>query len=80
MTMEPFFELSAAHPLNSDDSCRGRLISVDQVGDAAVAIVAEDGCWSSVSFIDFLSLSCVDGTWKIVNKSFTQTGGTMPGG
>jgi len=53
---------------------------VQQVGDAALAIVAEDSCWGGVSFVDFLSLNCIDGIWKIVNKSFARTGGTMPGG
>ena len=61
MTMEPFFELSAQHPLDSAGTYRGRLVSVEQVGDAAVAIVSEDGCWGSVSFTDFLSLSRIDG-------------------
>ena len=80
MAMEPFFELSAAHPLDSDGSYRGRLISVQQFGDAAVAIVAEDGCWGAVSFVDLLSLNRIDGVWTIVNKTFAHTGGTMPGG
>jgi hypothetical protein len=80
MAMEPFFELSAAHPLDSDGSYRGRLISVQQFGDAAVAIVAEDGCWGAVSFVDLLSLNRIDGVWTIVNKTFAHTGGTMPVG
>jgi len=79
MAMEPFFELSAAHPLNSIGTYRGRLVSVQQIGDAAVAIVCEDGCWGSVSFVDIMSLSCIAGEWRIVNKTFAHTGGKMPG-
>ena len=78
MAMEPFFDLSAAHPLNSAGTYRGRLVSVQQIGDAAVAIVSEDGCWGTVSFVDIMSLSCIAGDWKIVSKTFAHTGGTMP--
>jgi hypothetical protein len=48
------------------------------MGDAAVAVVSEDRCWGSVSFVDILSLSRIAGDWKIVNKTFAHTGGTMP--
>ena len=77
MAMEPFFELSAAHPLNSAGTYRGRLACVRQTGDAAVAIVAEDGCWGSISFVDILSLSRIAGEWRIVNKTFAHTGAEM---
>jgi len=33
---------------------------------------------SVVSFVDFLSLARIDGTWKIVCKTFAHTGGKMP--
>jgi Putative lumazine-binding len=80
LAMEPFFELSAAHPLDSAGTYRGRLVSVQQFGHAAVAVVAEDGCWGGVSFIDILSLSSIEGIWLIVNKTFAHTGGVMPEG
>jgi hypothetical protein len=48
------------------------------VGDAAVATLAEEGCWGQVSFVDFFSLARFDSTWKIVNKTFAHTGGEMP--
>ena len=30
--------------------------------------------------IDYFSLGKVDGAWKIVNKTFTHTGGELPQG
>jgi hypothetical protein len=57
---------------------QARILSVTQVGDAATAMVAEDGYWGTVSFVDFLSLCRINGTWKIVNKTFAHTGGQPP--
>ena len=76
--IDDLIDLSVKAPLNSDGRYRGRLTQVVQVGDAAVATVAEDGCWGTVSFVDYLSLARIDGTWKIVNKTFSHTGGTPP--
>lgn len=56
----------------------GRVLSVTQAGDAAAAVVAEEGCWGSVSFIDFFTLARIDSNWKIVSKTFAHTGGQMP--
>jgi Putative lumazine-binding len=33
-----------------------------------------------LSFVDFFSLANIDGSWKIVNKTFAHTGGSMPTG
>jgi hypothetical protein len=71
-------DLSVEHPLDSDGSYRGRIGSITQVGDAALATIAEDGCWGGVSFVDFMSLARIDGVWKIVNKTFAHTGGKPP--
>jgi len=38
-------------------------------------LVAEDGYWGYASFIDYLLLARIDGTWKIVCKLFAHTGG-----
>lgn len=57
---------------------RGRVLSVTQAGDAAAAVVAEEGCWGSVSFIDFFTLARIDSNWKIVGKTFAHMGGQMP--
>lgn len=57
---------------------RGRVLSVTQVGDAAAAVVAEEGCWGSVSFVDFFTLARIDSNWRIVSKTFAHTGGRPP--
>jgi hypothetical protein len=73
------FTMAADEPADADGTYRGRLIAVEQVGDAASAVVAEDGVWGhGIAFIDYFSLARIDGTWKIVNKTFAHTGGEMP--
>ena len=67
-----------ANPLDSDGSYKGRIISVDQTGEAAIATVEESGCWGNLSFVDYFTLAKIEGTWKIVNKVFAHTGGEMP--
>ncbi len=57
---------------------RGRITSIDQAGDAATATVVEDGFWGTMSFVTFLTLSRIDGRWRIVSKNFAHTGGEMP--
>jgi putative lumazine-binding protein len=70
-------ELSA-NPLDSNGEYRGRVVSIEQTGDAAVATVEESGCWGNLSFVDYFTLAKIDGVWKIVNKVFAHTGGEMP--
>jgi hypothetical protein len=71
-------ELCVSQPLDSDGSFEARIISIEQVGDAAAVTLEEDGCWGGVSFTDFFTLAKIDGTWKIVNKTFAHTGGELP--
>lgn len=78
IAIEPFFELAAKAPADVKGSYRGRIVSVSQVGDAAIATVAEDGFWGRVSFVDFFSLAKIDSRWRIVNKTFAHTGGEPP--
>jgi hypothetical protein len=73
------FALAESSPADTG-SYRSQIISVQQTGDAAVAVVAEDGYWGSVSFIDYLQLARIDGTWKIVSKLFAHTAGEPPEG
>jgi len=73
--MPTFFDDMAKEPLNSKGTYRARVISVQQFGPSAAVVLAEDGCWGGVSFVDILSLHKIDGQWKIVNKTFTHTGG-----
>jgi len=64
--------------LSVDVGFRG-LISAEQFGDAAIAVLAEDGCEGGISYVDIFTLSGFGEAWKIVSKTFTHTGGKMPG-
>jgi ketosteroid isomerase-like protein len=75
MPISQFFELAASKPLRTDDSFHAEIVHVEQAGDIACAIVKEDGAWGSVSFTDHFTLAEIDGEWKIVNKTFSHTGG-----
>ena len=73
--MPAFLSVLESKPLNSAGTYRAHIISVQQFGPSAEVVLAEDGCWGDISFVDLLSLSQIDGAWKIVNKTFTHTGG-----
>jgi Putative lumazine-binding len=78
---EPIDELIAlvdGKPVDVDGSFQARVVSVEQVGDAAFAVLEEDGFWGTVSFTDFFTLARIDGVWEIVNKTFAHTGGEPP--
>jgi hypothetical protein len=78
---EPIGELIAmvdGQPVDVDGSFQARVISVEQVGDAAFAVLEERGFWGTVSFTDFFTLAQIDSTWRIVNKTFAHTGGEPP--
>ena len=60
------------------ETLRARITSIIQAGDAASAAVVEDGFWETMSFVSFLTLSRIEGRWRIVNKNFAHTGGQMP--
>jgi hypothetical protein len=72
------FELVDSGPADVDGSYQVRVVSVEQVGDAAAATIVEEGTWGTVSFVDYFSLVRMDGTWKIVTKTFAHTGGEPP--
>jgi hypothetical protein len=71
-------EMAVAQPLDSDGSYTARITAVEQVGDAATARLEEDGCWGTLSFVDYFALAKIDGRWQIVNKTFAHTGGEPP--
>jgi hypothetical protein len=71
------FALAASSPADTGNY-HARILAVHQTGDAALATVAEEAYWGTVSFIDYLSLAKIGGTWKIVNKLFAHTGGEPP--
>jgi Putative lumazine-binding len=77
--IEELFELAESEPADTG-TYRSRILSVQQTGDAAVAVVAEEGYWGSLSFIDYFQLARIDGGWKIVCKLFAHTGGEPPEG
>ncbi|HLN17587.1 MAG TPA: nuclear transport factor 2 family protein [Acidimicrobiales bacterium] len=78
LPIEEFYTLAEKWPADADGTYTIRVLSVDQVQDAAVVVVAEEGVWGEVSIIDFFSLVRLKGEWKIVCKVFTHTSGTMP--
>ena len=80
MTIPQLAEMVAGQPLDSDGSFRARITSLEQEGDIARVRLEEDGCWGALSFVDYFTLAKVDGVWKIVNKTFTHTGGELPAG
>ena len=77
MPIAEFVELAAKEP-GDTGSHRARIRSVQQTGDAAVAEVAEEGYWGSLSFIDYFQLARIEGTWRVVSKLFAHTGGDVP--
>jgi hypothetical protein len=78
---EPIGELIAmvdGKPVDVDGSFQARVVSVEQIGDAAFVVLEEQGFWGTVSFTDFFTLVQIDGAWRIVNKTFAHTGGEPP--
>jgi hypothetical protein len=73
-------EMATSQPFDSAGSYKARITSVQQVDDAATAIVEEEGIWGSLSCVDFFALAKIDGSWKIVNKTFAQIAGEVPAG
>jgi hypothetical protein len=67
-------------PVDVDGSYQATITSVDQTEDVANVVLAEEGFWGTVSFLDFFALSRIDGAWSIVNKTFVHTGGEPPAG
>ena len=76
--IEEFFKLCEEHPLGQGGRYRSRIVSITRVGGAAMAMVAEDGCWGTASFVDFFTVTRIGGAWKITNKTFAYTGGKIP--
>ncbi len=77
--IEELFALAESAPADTG-TYRSRILSVQQTGDAAVGVVAEEGYWGTVSFIDHFQLARIEGVWKIVCKLFEHTGGEPPEG
>ena len=71
-----YIKLMAESP--GGETLRARITSIVQAGDAGTATVLEDGFWGTLSFVTFLTLSRIEGRWRIVNKNFAHTGGQLP--
>ena len=80
MPITSMIEMVAAQPMNAAGTYEAKITAVVSTGDAATATVEESGCWGAVSFVDYFLLSRMDGTWKILAKSFAHTDGEMPTG
>jgi len=80
MPITQMADMVSSQPLDSDGSFSARITDVEQDGDVARVRLEEDGCWGGISFVDYFSLAKIDGAWKIVNKTFTHTGGELPAG
>src|SRR4029079_5349384 len=78
MPIAKMIEIVTTQPLDATGDFAARITAVEQVGDAATVTLEEEGCWGNVSFVDYFALAKIDGTWKIVNKTFAHTGGEMP--
>ncbi len=71
------FAMVESQPADTDGSFRASIQVVAEEGDAALATVEEHGFWGTLSFVDYFSLTRIDGIWKIANKTFMQTAGTL---
>ena len=80
MPITEMIKMIEAKPADTDGSFQANVRSVEEEGDAAFVTLEEEGFWGALSFVDFFSLARIDGSWKIVNKTFAHTGGEMPAG
>lgn len=69
----------SGQPADVDGTFKATIVAIEEHGDVATATVEEENFWGSVCFTDLFSLACIDGSWKIVAKTFTHTGGAIPG-
>jgi len=76
--IEQMIAMVDGQPGDVDGSYNARITSIEQTDDVAAAVLAEEGFWGTLSFVDFFALARIDGAWKIVNKTFIHTGGEPP--
>jgi hypothetical protein len=80
MPISEMIKMIAAKPADIDGSFQANVRSVEEEGDAAIVTLEEEGFWGALSFVDFFSVARIDGSWRIVNKTFAHTGGSLPEG
>jgi hypothetical protein len=78
MPIAEMIKMLVAKPADTDGTFSATVRSSEVEGDAAIVVLEEEGFWGALSFVDFFSLAQVDGAWKIVNKTFAHTGGSLP--
>ena len=67
-TSEEYASRSSGKPAPDEDKRVRTVEMIDVTGDAAIAKVVLD--YPQVRFVDYMTLLKVDGTWRIINKSF----------
>jgi hypothetical protein len=50
LPIEEFFTLASGQPADVDGTHEARIVSIEQVGDAATAAIEETGFWGTLSF------------------------------
>jgi Putative lumazine-binding len=78
--IESFFDLWKEHPLGKNGGYRSRIVSISRVGNAAMVMVAEDGCWGSASFVDFFTVTRIERHWKIHQQNLRVHRRSNPAG
>jgi hypothetical protein len=78
MPITDMIKLIVDKPADVDGTFEATVRSVEEEGDVAVVTLEEQGFWGTLSFVDFFAVARIDGSWKIVNKTFAHTGGTPP--
>lgn len=68
LTLDEFVGRFKGQPAPDEAKRKRRVVSVDVTGTAAMAKIDLDN--PDVHFVDYMSLLKVDGSWKIVNKTF----------
>lgn len=79
MPISEMIKMIVEKPADVDGTFEATVRSVEEEGDVAVVTLEEQGFWGALSFVDFFSVAQIDGSWKIVNKVFAHTGGSLPG-
>ena len=67
-TSEEYIGRASGKPAADEAQRKRRIDWIDVTGDAAVAKLTL--VYPEVTFTDYMSLLKIDGTWKIVNKTF----------
>jgi putative lumazine-binding protein len=70
--IQDFFDEVASLPVPGP-RFRSHVVSIDVVGDAGVAVLAEDD-YQGMNYVNFFSLVKLEGRWRIANKTFAMTG------